>query len=615
MLTPFSMIRTHSHWRRSVAGIFFSGMVLSGLSTLRAAHPQLPNQQPPSLRGREIIEIGVNGEFISTLGLPSVSLQPGSGQFTLYMETEIPRRRKFRLEGVDSEWREATCEMTISARFFNEKGEQSHEDVETVSGESPGWNGSLENPIFTPRKRTLTVPPGARSFRLVIVSAGPPSTLGTLLVKGVKITRQRGNGPPEVVMRAPVGREPRAPWKPAPSGFTADGLRPNMAKLLTLASKASDGQPEECFAIIDDDVNAHAEWRTLKEAAVEVAEGDRLDVEWQEAYSIGEGTFWAQDYDFPPPGTYHLRVRPVDLQGFPNGEETTLSICILPPWWQRAWVWALGAVGMLTLALGVSRYVVHQRTRDELARMKEVALRKAEVELTRMARATALGEFTASIAHEISQPLSGITTNASACLRWLAPERGNLEEARAAVQRIIGDSDRAVRIVTRIRALLAKETLIRESSSINTVIEELLALLKSDIRRRGVVLECVLKDDLPTVAIDRVQIQQVIMNLVINGLDAMNGISDRPRLLRIHTVRDAETILVKVEDSGVGLDPATIGRLFERFFTTKSEGLGMGLAICQSIVESHGGRLVALRNTGHGATFQFTLPIETRVIP
>jgi C4-dicarboxylate-specific signal transduction histidine kinase len=270
-------------------------------------------------------------------------------------------------------------------------------------------------------------------------------------------------------------------------------------------------------------------------------------------------------------------------------------------------------VGALILA--VSRYVVHQRVSAELARMKETALRKAELELTRMARASTVGEFTASIVHEISQPLAGITTNAHACLRWLSPERCNTEEAREAAQQIIGDGDRAAQIVTRIRALLAKEKPIRESASINAVIEELLPLLRTDIRRRGVTLECILSDDLPTVAIDRVQIQQVIMNLMINGLDAMKGVSDRPRLLRIHTGRDAEAVLVKVEDSGTGLDPAIIDRLFDRFFTTKPDGLGMGLAICQSIIASHGGRLVAKSNQGSGATFQFTLPIESRIIP
>jgi signal transduction histidine kinase len=609
--------RGDNPWRRSIAWILFSGIVFASLATVQPTLAQSTTQRLPPSHGKEIIEVSMNGELLPTLGLPSVSLPPISDRFTVYMKPERPRRRRYQLEGVDSGWKENPCEMAITLRFLNAAGESLQQDSEAIVGETQGWNGSLQTPVFVNRKMTATAPSGTHSCWLVISSAGPPDTLGTLLIKGVRLTRTRAGELPELVMRAPVGHDPgvKRHVQPAPTGFTADGKRPTMARLLTLASTLSDGQPEECFAIIDDDAYGHAEWRTGKDSAPPVGEGDRLDLEWEEACSVSGGFLWMQDYRRPPPGTYQFRVRPIDLQGRPDGEETTLAIHILAPWWQQGWVWALAAVGMIAFLFGVSRYIVHQRTRDELARMKEEALRKAEVELTRMARATTVGEFTASIAHEISQPLGGITANANACLRWLNPERCNLEEARAAVQRIIGDSDRAVQIVVRIRALLAKEKPIRESSSINAVIEELLPLLKTDIRRRGVKLECLLSDDLPAVAIDRVQIQQVIMNLVINGLDAMNGIADCPRLLRIHTGRDAEAVLVRVEDSGMGLDPATIERLFDRFFTTKPEGLGLGLAICQSIVESHGGRLVAKSNEGPGATFQFTLPIETRIIP
>ncbi|HSI62436.1 MAG TPA: ATP-binding protein, partial [Candidatus Saccharimonadia bacterium] len=503
-------------------------------------------------------------------------------------------------------------QMGIRVRFFNDKGEPVEQEIESVIGETPEWNGSLEKPVFATRKATVTAPPGAQNLWLIITSGGgPPDTLGTLLVKDLTITRTRSGGSPEVIMRAPVGNDTRfSPVLPAPNGFVADGIRPKMAKLLTLAPASGDGPGEQCFALIDDDVIAHAEWRTVKEDAPAVVEGDQLEIEWSQAHSVGGGTLSVQDYNHPEPGTYKLRVQPVDLQGLPNGEETTLSISVLAPWWKRGWVWTLTVFVVSALAFGLSRYIAHQRLREELTRMKEAALRKAEVEMTRMARATTLGEFTASIAHEISQPLSAMTTNASTCLRWLAPDRCNIEEARAAAQRIIGDGDRAVQIIMRIRALLAKDKPIREPSGINDVIKEILPLLATDIRKRGVKLECELSDDLPSVAVDRVQIQQVIMNLVRNGLDAMNGIADRPRVLRIHTGREAETVSVRVEDTGIGLSPATIERLFDRFFTTKPDGLGMGLAICQSIVLSHGGRLVAKANDGHGATFQFTLPIE-----
>lgn len=606
-----------SRCRRSIDWIVSLGIALVTLALARIAGAQTIPQRLPPTHGKEIIEVSMNGEAFPTLGLPSVSLPPVSDRFTMYMTPDRPRRRRYRLEGVDSGWKENPSEMAITLRFLNAAGETLQQDSEAVVGETPGWNGSLQTPVFVNRKMTATAPPGTHSCWLVISSAGPPDTLGTLLIKGVIITKTRVGGLPELVMRAPVGHDPRvkAPVRPAPTGFTADGKRPRMATLLTLTSTLADGQPEECFAIIDDDAFGHAEWRTGGESAPRVSEGDRLDLEWEQACSVSGAGLWIQDYRRPPPGTYQFRVRPFDLQGRPDGEETTLAIHILAPWWQQGWVWALAGVGMIAFLFGVSRYIVHQRMSAELARMKEVALRKAEMELTRMARASTVGEFTASIVHEISQPLAGITTNAHACVRWLSPDRCNIDEARGAAQQIIGDGDRAAQIVTRIRALLAKEKPIRESSSINAVVEELLPLLQSGIRRRGATLECILSDDLPAVAIDRVQIQQVIMNLVINGLDAMNGISDRPRLLRIRTGCNAGAVSVSVEDSGVGLDPQTIERLFDRFFTTKQDGLGMGLAICQSIVVSHGGRLVAKPNDGAGATFQFTLPTEARVIP
>lgn len=603
-------------WCRALGRRLLSASAAACLLAAPSAVAQAVTQRQAPAPGKEIIEVGLNGETLPTLGLPSISLPPVSSRFTIYMKPEHPRRRQYLLEGVDSNWKEMRCEMAVVMRFLNAKGEVLLQDSNELVGESPGWNGGLENPVFAPWKTTVTAPPGAHRLWFIITSAGPPDALGVLLIRNVKIFRTRGREAPELVLRAPVGRDPHtfSPVQPAPFGFTGDGKRPRMAKLHTLASPTPGGLPNECFAIFDDDIHGHAEWRTLGDYAPLVQEGDRLDIEWEQAYSVGGGTLWFQDYHRPRPGNYRFRVRPLDLQGLPNGEETTLSIHILPPWWQQGWVWSLAAATILALAFALHRYIAHQRIREELTRMKETALRKAEVELARMARASTLGEFTASIVHEISQPLTAITANANTCMRWLNPERCDVDEARAATQRIIGDSDRAVKIVMRIRALLAKEKPIRESSSINAVIEELLPLLKTDIRRRGVTLECHLGDELPDVAIDRVQIQQVVMNLVINGLDAMNGISDRPRILRVHTGRDAEFLLVKVEDSGMGLDPATIDRLFDRFFTTKPDGLGMGLAICQSIIASHEGRLLAKPNEGPGATFQFTLPIETRIL-
>jgi C4-dicarboxylate-specific signal transduction histidine kinase len=261
------------------------------------------------------------------------------------------------------------------------------------------------------------------------------------------------------------------------------------------------------------------------------------------------------------------------------------------------------------LAQGVALFRARQAQQQA-----EDALRKTEADLSRVARASTLGELTASIAHEINQPLSATVTNANACLRWLSPQRMNLDEARAAAQRIVRDGNRAAEIIARVRALLAKGQPTRQRVEINSVIEELLLLLQAEFRRRDVTLDRALGSDLPAVSMDRIQIQQLLMNLIVNGLDAMHSIVDRPRVLRIHTgAVDSEILFVAVEDCGVGLHPDQTGHLFDPFYTTKTEGLGMGLAISRSIAESHGGRLEAISNNGPGATFRFTLPVVEEV--
>lgn len=236
---------------------------------------------------------------------------------------------------------------------------------------------------------------------------------------------------------------------------------------------------------------------------------------------------------------------------------------------------------------------------------------RAEAELTRVARWTIMGELTASIAHEINQPLVGVVTNANACLQWLAAGKPNLGEARKAVKRIARDGKRAGDVIARIRALLQKGEPVREPLNLNQIIRSTVSLLRSELQRKTVALRIELAPELPRVAGDRVQLEQVIMNLILNAVDALNEVTGRPRVLRIRTAR-AKRRLVRVEirDTGVGIGPTQARRLFEPFFTTKPNGLGLGLAISRSIVEAHGGRLWATPNRGPGMTFQFTLPIQ-----
>jgi signal transduction histidine kinase len=250
------------------------------------------------------------------------------------------------------------------------------------------------------------------------------------------------------------------------------------------------------------------------------------------------------------------------------------------------------------------------RTRIERQSAEE-ALKKTEEELARVARVTAMGELTASIAHEVNQPLAAVVTNGNASLRWLANDPPNFDEARQALRNIVRDGNRASDVIARIRAVLKKSEPAARRLDVNEIIREIAALTQGEVERRGASLRTELAANLPAVMGDRVRLQQVLLNLVINALDAMNEVMDRPRVIAIRTeATDRKSVHVAVEDSGIGLAPEKEARLFDAFYTTKPEGLGMGLSISRSIVEEHGGRLWAAPNEGPGATFQFTLPTE-----
>jgi PAS domain S-box-containing protein len=247
----------------------------------------------------------------------------------------------------------------------------------------------------------------------------------------------------------------------------------------------------------------------------------------------------------------------------------------------------------------------------EESKLAAEALHNAQAELARMARVTTMGELTASIAHEITQPLGAIVSSAGACLRWLAAQK--LEEARQAAARVVADGHRAGEIIARIRALAKKAPPQKEWIGINETIREVVALARSEVQRGGIALETRLSDDghhVPLISADRIQLQQVILNLLMNAIEAMSSAADGPRDLLIRCGTDeAQGVLVTVRDSGPGLDPKVLDRLFDPFYTTKPHGMGMGLAISRSIIEAHGGRLWATANDDGGATFQFTLPI------
>lgn len=246
----------------------------------------------------------------------------------------------------------------------------------------------------------------------------------------------------------------------------------------------------------------------------------------------------------------------------------------------------------------------------EERRQAQEALRRVQTELAHVTRVLTLGALTASIAHEVNQPLAAVVTNGNACLRWLARETPDLDEARAAVQRIIRDGNRASDVIRRIRALAKNTDPQTAWLDINNVIREVVTLVQSEVRQNRVTLRTELSAALPPVLGDRVQLQQVILNLLLNGIEAMYPVMDRPQELLIRSQRHgADEVLVAVQDSGIGLDPQSIPQLFDAFVTTKPGGMGIGLSVSRAISEAHGGQLWASPNAGPGATFQFTLPI------
>jgi signal transduction histidine kinase len=252
----------------------------------------------------------------------------------------------------------------------------------------------------------------------------------------------------------------------------------------------------------------------------------------------------------------------------------------------------------------------------EIFKENMIERQRAQSELARVGRLTTMGELVASIAHEINQPLAAILANGEAGLRWLDREEPDLDEVRGAMSRITQDGRRAGTMIENLRALAKKSEPQFARLDINSAIQEILELIRSELIQHDVVLYTDLSTGARMVFGDRVQLQQVMLNLIMNGIEAMTAVTDRPKVLTISSERfEAGSVLVAVKDTGAGIDPAAADRIFESFFTTKPNGMGMGLSICRSIIEAHGERFWASPNTPHGAIFQFTLPADAREPP
>ena len=407
--------------------------------------------------------------------------------------------------------------------------------------------------------------------------------------------------------------------------------------LLTAWVSAKRKRMEEALQHAHDELEAKVQERTadlqrvnaeLRRSEAYLVEGQRLTHTGSWAWNVAarEYIYWSQEHcrmfgfdpvqDTPSYQRAMERMLADDLSGFEETLATAirekkdfaLDFRIVLPDGSIRYLHSLGHPvvdhsGAVVQFIGTTMDLTERKHAEE-------TLQRAQAELAYATRVMTLGEMTASIAHEVNQPLAAIVTNSEACVRLLAGAAPHLHESRQAVQQIIQDAQRASAVIGRIRAMAKKTPPHRDSSDINEVIREVISLARGEIHSNGVELHLHLSDGLPPILADRVQLQQVMLNLIINGVEAISGVEDGPRALCIRSDRNKpDGVLVVVRDTGIGLAAESLAHLFDAFYTTKPEGLGMGLAISRSIIEAHGGQLWATPNTGPGASFQCTLPL------
>jgi len=371
---------------------------------------------------------------------------------------------------------------------------------------------------------------------------------------------------------------------------------------------------------------------TLRRSEGYLAEAQRLTRTGSWAWNVASrrSVYWSQEnyrlfgYDpeegIPSDEVFYQRVHPEDrdrvrreafLERPDEGSDFDVVFRIVLPEGAIKHIRSTGhpvrnISGDLVEYVGTSMDVTERKRADE----ERERLRQAQADLAHVSRVTTMGELTASLAHEVNQPIAAAVTNANTCLRWLTRDRPNVEEAREAAMRIMKDGTRAAEIISRIRLLFKKGTAQRELVDVNEAIRDMIVLLRSETSRNNILVQTELAADLPEVMADRVQLQQVLMNLMINGIEAMKDVDGTRELAIRSQLKENKEVVVSVTDSGVGLPPQQKEQIFNAFFTTKPHGTGMGLRISRSIIESHGGRLWAGDNSPRGASFCFSLPTK-----
>ena len=482
-----------------------------------------------------------------------------------------PLRLRYKLEGVDSGWRENVGLMGITVRFYNAAGDQISQKPFEVLGESAGWQGDLKRSRLTHRREALVAPPNAAHFWIVISSAGPPNSVGVLVVHDLVISKSTSGGA-ETLLRFPFDRDPATWTNNLPYGWIRDGTHPSMARIVELG----ENPVTKAFAVLDDDPTGHAEWHNIKEIAPAVAPGDQLLVEWNEMYSLGQGNVGIAKYTDLPPGQYRLHVAEVTALGTHTGVETSLSVIVLPSLWRRpAFLVGVFLVAGIALFM-IARYVVHLRMRREMVRLENQ--RALEQERLR-------------IAHDIHDDLGARVTQIS-LLSAMAHDNTNFpEKARA-------DFDQISRMSRELVSALYETVwaVNPENDNLDALGNFLCQMVnqlceQGQLRRRLHVL------DLPR----EIQISsQTRHNISMAVKEAVHNVIKHAKAseltLRINLVGRA--LEISIQDDGAGFD-------------LKRHPAGNGLANMKHRLESIGGRCEIESAPGKGATVRFHLILKT----
>ena len=337
---------------------------------LANGYPLVAAEEPGSL---EIRYVQVNGKSLPFQGKDTVNLStfPGNIVFGFGRTSSAgtyPIRMRYTLEGDENIWREAPSSMSLTVRFYNNSGDQISQDVYPVNGECMGWTGSLKTSLLTHRRETLVVPPQASKLMIVISSAGPPESVGIYVVANLAVSKSSGAAGAVTLLKSPFDNDPKdLATDDPPPGWMRDGTHPSLAKIL----KFGQDPQTKVFAIVDGDLTSHGEWHNVLESAPAVAPGDSLVIEWNETYSIGLGTFREARYDRLNPGHYRFHVAGVDVMGRPTGNEAAVSVWVPEPFWKTPWFWGFAVIMATMLIIGISRYFVWHRMRQEMLRLKQ----------------------------------------------------------------------------------------------------------------------------------------------------------------------------------------------------------------------------------------------------